>query len=87
MSYLFLIPVSLALAITALLVFLWTLRSDQYEDLDGAAERILIDEDYPIVDKDISIETVSRQETDIGPADTRSIPDSVSGTVYSSVSR
>ena len=52
MSYLFLIPVSLGLAITALFVFLWTLRSEQYEDLDGAAERILIDEDYPIVNKD-----------------------------------
>ena len=49
MSYLFLVPVSLALAITALLVFVWTLRREQYEDLDGAAVRILIDEDYPIV--------------------------------------
>ncbi|MER9586847.1 cbb3-type cytochrome oxidase assembly protein CcoS, partial [Mesorhizobium sp. M0276] len=25
--------------------FLWALRSGQYEDLDGAAERILIDGD------------------------------------------
>jgi cbb3-type cytochrome oxidase maturation protein len=26
-------------------VFFWTLRSGQYDDLDGAAERILIDDD------------------------------------------
>ena len=26
-------------------LFIWTLRSVQYEDMDGAAQRILIDED------------------------------------------
>jgi cbb3-type cytochrome oxidase maturation protein len=26
-------------------VFFWTLRSGQYDDLDGAAERILMDDD------------------------------------------
>jgi cbb3-type cytochrome oxidase maturation protein len=30
-----------------LAAFLWALRSGQYEDLDGAAERILYDEDQP----------------------------------------
>ncbi|MFK7992499.1 MAG: cbb3-type cytochrome oxidase assembly protein CcoS [Granulosicoccus sp.] len=48
MNYLFLVPISLLLAVTALFVFLWTLNSDQYDDLDGAAERILIDDDVPI---------------------------------------
>ncbi len=48
MNYFFLIPVSLLLAIAALLAFLWSLRSEQYDDLDGAAERILIDDDVPI---------------------------------------
>ncbi len=56
MSYLFLVPVSLALAIVALLAFLWSLRSEQYEDLDGAAERILINEDFPIVDAESTAE-------------------------------
>ncbi len=55
-SYLFLVPVSLALAIVALLAFLWSLRSEQYEDLDGAAERILINEDFPIVDAESTAE-------------------------------
>lgn len=55
MSYLFLVPVSLGLAILALLAFLWSLRSEQYDDLDGAAERILISEDFPI----LPVETAS----------------------------
>lgn len=59
MSYLFLVPISLALALVALVVFLWTLRSEQYEDLDGAAERILIDEDFPIVETEQNNDDVS----------------------------
>jgi len=43
----YLIPVALFLGALALLGFLWALRSGQYEDLDGAAERILIDEQEP----------------------------------------
>jgi cbb3-type cytochrome oxidase maturation protein len=43
----YLIPISLGLGLLALAAFLWALRSGQYEDLDGAAERILYDEDKP----------------------------------------
>jgi cbb3-type cytochrome oxidase maturation protein len=39
-----LILASLGLGAGALTLFLWSLRSGQYEDLDGAAERILFDE-------------------------------------------
>jgi cbb3-type cytochrome oxidase maturation protein len=42
---LFLLIVSLALGTLGLVVFLWSLRSGQYDDLDGAANRILFDED------------------------------------------
>ncbi|TIU32099.1 MAG: cbb3-type cytochrome oxidase assembly protein CcoS [Mesorhizobium sp.] len=28
-----------------LAAFLWSLRTGQYEDLDGAAERVLLDDD------------------------------------------
>ncbi|MER8826396.1 cbb3-type cytochrome oxidase assembly protein CcoS [Mesorhizobium sp. M0938] len=41
----YLIPVALFLGALGLFGFLWALRSGQYEDLDGAAERILIDRD------------------------------------------
>lgn len=39
-----LIPVALVLGGLGLIAFLWSLRSGQYEDLDGAAERVLMDE-------------------------------------------
>jgi cbb3-type cytochrome oxidase maturation protein len=41
----FLIPIALFLGGIGLAGFLWALGSGQYEDLDGAAERILIDEE------------------------------------------
>lgn len=42
---LFLIPVALFLGGLGLVAFLWALKSGQYEDLDGAAERIFIEND------------------------------------------
>ena len=47
MSYFFLIPVSIALGLTGLGAFFWSLRHDQYDDLDGAAARILSATDKP----------------------------------------
>ncbi|CAH1662033.1 cbb3-type cytochrome oxidase assembly protein CcoS [Chelatococcus asaccharovorans] len=44
-SLVFLVPLALVLGGAALGAFLWTLRSGQYDDLEGAAERILIDEE------------------------------------------
>lgn len=41
----FMIPLSLAMGLVGLGTFFWTMRSGQYEDMDGAANRILIDED------------------------------------------
>ena len=39
-----LIPCSLGLGLLALGLFLWTIRSEQYDDPEGAAERILLDD-------------------------------------------
>ena len=44
-SLLFLIPASLALGGLGLAAFLWSLNSGQYEDLEGAALRVLDDAD------------------------------------------
>lgn len=41
----YLIPAALGMGALGLAAFLWSLRSGQYEDLDGAAHRILIDDD------------------------------------------
>jgi cbb3-type cytochrome oxidase maturation protein len=40
----YLIPVALFLGGISLVAFLWALKSGQYDDLDGSAERILLDE-------------------------------------------
>ena len=46
MNYLLiLIPIGLAMGAIGLIAFFWSLRNGQYEDLDGAAERILIEDD------------------------------------------
>ncbi|KZD05833.1 cbb3-type cytochrome oxidase assembly protein CcoS [Oceanibaculum pacificum] len=42
---LYLIPIALALGAAGLVAFLWALRQGQFEDMDGAAIRILFDED------------------------------------------
>jgi len=43
-AVLMLIPVALVLGGLGLLAFLWSMRSGQFDDLDGAANRILFDE-------------------------------------------
>jgi cbb3-type cytochrome oxidase maturation protein len=44
-NLLLLIPVALFLGLLGLGAFLWALRSGQFEDLDGAARRILNDDE------------------------------------------
>ena len=41
----FLIPIALLMGLAGLLAFLWSLSAGQYDDMDGAAVRILLDED------------------------------------------
>lgn len=40
-----LIPVALGMGAAGLALFFWAMRDGQYEDLDGAAQRILIDDE------------------------------------------
>jgi cbb3-type cytochrome oxidase maturation protein len=44
---LYLIPVALFLGVLGLGAFIWSLRSGQYDDLEGASWRILQDDDAP----------------------------------------
>lgn len=41
----FMIPLSILMGLIGLVAFIWSLKSRQYEDLDGAANRILFDEE------------------------------------------
>lgn len=40
-----LIPISIFMGLAGLIAFLWAMKTRQYEDLDGAANRILFEED------------------------------------------
>jgi cbb3-type cytochrome oxidase maturation protein len=52
-DFLYLVPIALALGAAGLGAFMWALNSGQYDDLDGAAERILFDDtDAPVHDRD-----------------------------------
>ncbi len=41
----YLMPIALILGCVGLGAFIWSMKSDQYEDMDGAANRILLDDD------------------------------------------
>jgi len=44
-TLMFLIPIALGMGALGLAAFFWAMKSGQYEDLDGAATRILIDDE------------------------------------------
>ena len=41
----FLIPIALLLGGAGLAAFFWSMKANQYDDMDGAAERVLLDDD------------------------------------------
>jgi cbb3-type cytochrome oxidase maturation protein len=41
----YLVPMALGLGLIGLAAFLWSLRSGQYDDLEGAGVRVLSDDD------------------------------------------
>lgn len=42
-NFFFLIPIALGMGLAGLAAFMWTLRNGQYDDLEGAAQRILFE--------------------------------------------
>jgi len=44
----FLLPIALGLGLLGLGAFFWSVKSGQFEDLDGAAMRVLIDEENSV---------------------------------------
>lgn len=45
---LFLIPIALMLGLIGLVGFIWASRTGQFDDPEGAAYRILNDDDHPL---------------------------------------
>jgi cbb3-type cytochrome oxidase maturation protein len=49
----YLVPMALALGLLGLVGFLWSLKSGQYDDLDGAAWRAIMDDDVHETPEDV----------------------------------
>ena len=50
-DFFFLVPIAIGMGLAGLASFMWTLRSGQYDDLEGAAQRILFEaNEGPIVE-------------------------------------
>ncbi len=48
-DYFYLVPLGILASLAGLGAFLWALRSGQYDDMQGAAERVFLDdEDRPL---------------------------------------
>lgn len=47
-AILFLIPIALGLGFLGLTAFFWSMKSGQFDDPQGSAERILSDDDHPL---------------------------------------
>lgn len=45
----YLLPLALVLGFVGLLAFMWTLRSGQYDDMEGAAWRAILDDDQDLI--------------------------------------
>ena len=57
-----LVPVALGMGLVGLLAFLWSLTSGQLEDLDGAAERVLLNQDDDVPLSDLKLPSQKRFE-------------------------
>ena len=44
-----LIPLAVVVLVIAIGAFVWAVRSGQFEDMEGPAHRILMDEDDPLI--------------------------------------
>jgi cbb3-type cytochrome oxidase maturation protein len=59
---LMLIPAALVFSVGALLVFRWSVNSEQYDDMEGEAYRILMDDEDMIPGREKKVTTQSDEE-------------------------
>jgi cbb3-type cytochrome oxidase maturation protein len=62
-----LIPLAVGLMIVAVAFFLWTVRTGQYDDLEGPAHRILMDDDDPMIPENARPGKTKKQEAGPDP--------------------
>jgi len=74
MSILYLlIPLAVGLMAVAIAFFLWTVRTGQYDDLEGPAHRILMDDDDPMIPG--NVRPIKKAKKPVQSADANKAPD------------
>ena len=67
-DFFFLVPLAIGMGLVGLASFMWTLKSGQYDDLEGAAHRILFEgNEGPVLEKHPT--PCSRIKTEAGEAE------------------
>jgi len=56
-----LIPLMLILGLVGVVIFIWTVRDGQYDDLEGDANRILMDDDDPLLPENQKKNTTEKE--------------------------
>jgi len=60
-----LIPLMIGLGLIGVVIFIWSVRSGQYDDMEGDANRILMDDDDPLLpDYDDESNADKKEETE-----------------------
>lgn len=62
-----LIPLAVVLMIVAVAFFLWTVKTGQYDDLEGPAHRILMDDDDPMIPENARPKKITKEKTAASP--------------------
>ena len=66
-DFFFLVPIAIGMGLAGLASFMWTLKSGQYDDLEGAAARILFEgNEGPILEEEHRTPSTGKAEAE-GP--------------------
>jgi cbb3-type cytochrome oxidase maturation protein len=78
-DFFFLVPIAIGMGLVGRASFMWTLKSGQYDDLEGAAQRILFEaSEGPIVETETATATSTLPAKSANSGRVRSI-DSAAG--------
>ena len=62
-DFFFLVPIAIGMGLVGLASFMWTLKNGQYDDLEGAAQRILFESNEgPVLEKQTAPSTGIKAE-------------------------
>lgn len=61
-----LIPLAAILVIIAVALFLWSIKSGQFEDMEGPGFRILMDDDEDMIPDDAKVKKTDSKDKDAG---------------------